>query len=283
MYANFGDLGMAVKDLLETYQAKVNDNKNISSIADMQRFVESYPQFKAMSTNVSKHVAVMSELSRLVDEHALMDLSVLEQDMACTNDHSSQLEELRAKLRDGNVSNVDAVRLVMLYALRYETLSGNQIRQMKTILEERGVRASDIAALDSLMQYAGASKRAGDLYGNQSLGARLTQLRKGLVGVQNVYTQHKPTLSGILEAATKNKLKEALFPCVSGPANREKPRTVVVFMIGGITYEEAAAVAAVNEANPDVQVVLGGSCVHNSKSFLAELEQLGMASAAGYK
>ena len=35
----------------------------------MQRFVESYPEFKKFATNVSKHVAVMSELARLVDAH----------------------------------------------------------------------------------------------------------------------------------------------------------------------------------------------------------------------
>ena len=33
----------------------------------MQRFVDQYPEFRRMSGNVSKHVAVVHELSRIVD------------------------------------------------------------------------------------------------------------------------------------------------------------------------------------------------------------------------
>ena len=38
-------------------------NKQIDSIEDMQRFVESFPEFRHQSGNVSKHVALMSEES----------------------------------------------------------------------------------------------------------------------------------------------------------------------------------------------------------------------------
>jgi hypothetical protein len=39
---------------------------------------------------------------------------------------------------------------------------------------------------------------------------------------------------------------------------------VVVFFVGGVTYEEAASVAQFNAQNPSVQVVLGSNTVHNS-------------------
>merc|ERR1719146_81388 len=84
MYKNFGDIGGAVKELLNRYQTELKDNQNLSSITDMQNFVDKYPEFKAMSTNVSKHVAVIGELSRLVDQHKMMDVSHLEQELACT-------------------------------------------------------------------------------------------------------------------------------------------------------------------------------------------------------
>jgi vacuolar protein sorting-associated protein 45 len=41
-----------------------------------------------------------------------------------------------------------------------------------------------------------------------------------------------------------------------------------VFMIGGTTYEEAKMIAGVNESMPGVRIVLGGTTVHNSESFL---------------
>ena len=57
-----------------------------------QAFVENYPQFKKMSGTVSKHVTVVGELSRLVSEWNLLEVSEVEQELACQNDHSSALQ-----------------------------------------------------------------------------------------------------------------------------------------------------------------------------------------------
>jgi len=56
-----------------------------------QAFIETYPAFKKMSGTVSKHVTVVSELSRLVGAHCLMDVSECEQELACHGDHSQSL------------------------------------------------------------------------------------------------------------------------------------------------------------------------------------------------
>ncbi len=48
------------------YAPREQSHENIETIADMKNFVENYPQFRAMSGTVSKHVSVVGELSRLV-------------------------------------------------------------------------------------------------------------------------------------------------------------------------------------------------------------------------
>lgn len=58
-------------------------------LSSPQAFVDNYPQFKKMSGTVSKHVTVVGELSRLVSERQLMEVSEVEQDLACENDHSN--------------------------------------------------------------------------------------------------------------------------------------------------------------------------------------------------
>jgi hypothetical protein len=45
--------------------------------------------------------------------------------------------------------------------------------------------------------------------------------------------------------------------------------TVVVFIIGGSTYEEAAKVAALNLVEGNPRIVLGGTMVLNSKRWVA--------------
>ena len=54
-----------------------------------------------MSGTVSKHVTIVGELSRLVQDKSLLDVSEVEQDLACQNDHSSALQvQNHAKLEE---------------------------------------------------------------------------------------------------------------------------------------------------------------------------------------
>lgn len=45
-----------------------------------------------MSGTVAKHVAVISELSSLVAKRNLLEVSEMEQELACQNQHSQQLQ-----------------------------------------------------------------------------------------------------------------------------------------------------------------------------------------------
>ena len=92
MYMNFGDLGGNIKEYVEQYQSKTKSTASIESIADMKRFVEDYPEFRKLSGNVSKHVTLVGELSRRVAEDSLLDVSELEQSLACNDNHASDLK-----------------------------------------------------------------------------------------------------------------------------------------------------------------------------------------------
>jgi hypothetical protein len=48
----------------------------------MKRFVEEYPEFRKLGGNVSKHVALVGELSRLVEENKLLEIGEVEQGLA---------------------------------------------------------------------------------------------------------------------------------------------------------------------------------------------------------
>ena len=96
---------------------------------------------------------------------------------------------------------------------------------------------------------------------------------KGLKGVENVYTQHSPLLETTLQNLIKGKLKEGSYPFIEGGGTtRDKPQDVVVFIVGGATYEEAKMVAGINASSPGVRVVLGGTTVHNAGTFLDEVD-----------
>jgi vacuolar protein sorting-associated protein 45 len=104
LYNNFGDLGANVKAYVNEYQSKsftTGSGRNtpsgpsvgnrIETIADMKKFVEEYPEFRKLGGNVSKHVALIGELSRLVEIKRLLEVSELEQSLACSENHRDDL------------------------------------------------------------------------------------------------------------------------------------------------------------------------------------------------
>ena len=280
-HANFGDLGAAVKSLLDEYQRFSKKNENITSIEDMQAFLERYPDFRSKSINVSKHVAVISELSRLTDVCQLLDISELEQEVSCANDHSLHKQELAARIRNPKVKSADKLRLALLYLLRYE--SYNEAREIKGMLQDKGLSGQQLALLDAVLAYAGDARRAAGLFNSGGLMSKMAKTFSSAVqGAQNVYTQHQPLLMSTLDALAKGKIKDSVFPPVSTPGATggaggaaARPAEVLVFIVGGATFEEATKVAEFNAGpaatNGGMRVLLGGSCVHNSASFLREI------------
>ncbi|XP_062516696.1 vacuolar protein sorting-associated protein 45-like [Corticium candelabrum] len=273
MYANFGEIGAAIKTLVDQFQDKQKSQAQIETIADMKAFVENYPAFRKMSGTVSKHVAVVGELSKKVMERHLMEVSELEQQLACQSDHSGALQRLKQLLAKENVTSIDAMRLVLLYALRYERHSSNDVQGLHELLSRRGVPANYRRLVSSIIEYGGKNRRGSDLFGTQNPLSFTKKFFKGLKGVENVYTQHRPLLVEILDSLVKGKLKDAQFPFVKDFQLKERPQDIIVFMVGGTTYEEAMAVASLNKTLQGVKIVLGGTTVHNCKSFFEEVAQ----------
>ncbi|XP_066530962.1 vacuolar protein sorting-associated protein 45 [Hoplias malabaricus] len=272
LYLNFGEIGTNIKNLMEDFQKKKpKGQQKLESITDMKAFVDNYPQFKKMSGTVSKHVTVVGELSRLVSERQLMEVSEVEQELACQNDHSSAQQNVRRLLQNPRVSELDAVRLVMLYALRYERHSSSILPSLLEELNRRGVSEKYRKTVQAMIDYGGKRVRGSDLITPTDAVAITKQFFKGLKGVENVYTQHQPLLHDTLDQLIKGRLKDSQFPYLGPSSLRDRPQDIIVFIIGGATYEEALTVYNLNRTMPGVRIVLGGTTIHNTKSFLEEV------------
>ena len=93
MYLNLGDLGAAIKLYVDEYQSRHKSSMmQIDSISDMKKFMEEYPEFRRLAGNVSKHVALVSELSRRVDKEGLLEAGELEQSLAVADNHNADLK-----------------------------------------------------------------------------------------------------------------------------------------------------------------------------------------------
>ncbi|KAA8914847.1 Sec1-like protein [Sphaerosporella brunnea] len=274
MFLNFGDLGGNIKEYVDQYQTKTKSNMNIESIADMKRFVEEYPEFRRLSGNVSKHVTLVGELSRMVEKDNLLEVSELEQSLACNDSHAADLKTLQRMLQSP-IPVQNKVRLVALYSLRYERHPQNALPVLLDLLGVGGAPQRSIQSIKNLLTYISSLQRQEDLFESESIFSRARSGFKGLKGVENVYTQHSPRLEQTLNSLVKGRLRETTHPFVEGSPNaREKPQDIIVFIVGGATYEEAKLVAQINATAPGIRIVLGGTTMLNSSSFLEEIDEV---------
>ncbi|KAL0323278.1 UNVERIFIED_CONTAM: Vacuolar protein sorting-associated protein 45 [Sesamum angustifolium] len=251
----------------------------VNCAEDMAKFVDNYPEYRKMHGNVSKHVTLVTEMSRIVEERKLMLVSQTEQDLACNGGQGAAFEAVTNLLNNEHVSDIDRLRLVMLYALRYEKESPVQLMQLFNKLHPLlpSISLGCLLSLSTLVQFllkqAGVDRRTGDLYGSRDLFNYALNMARGLKGVENVYTQHQPLLSQIMESVVKGRLRDVDYPYVGNHFQQARPQDVIIFIVGGTTYEEARAVALQNSTNSGIRFILGGSAILNSKRFLKDLEE----------
>ncbi|CAJ0954211.1 unnamed protein product, partial [Mesorhabditis belari] len=274
--ANFGEIGQSIKQLMEQFQSKAQIHKNVESIADMKSFVEEYPQFKKMSGTVSKHVSIVGELSRLVAANNLLEVSELEQSIVVDGDHTTCLDRVRNHLVNKQTTVLNATRLVLLYALRFEQHQNNDIDGVVALLRSKEPAAASLVRV--LLRFGGASRRKNDLFGSQSAVEMTKRFIKGLKGVENVYTQHTPYLTQIIESIARGRFNENVYPKHTASQYSARVDNIIVFVIGGATYAELAQVRAANERRNQAggpSVLLATTHMLNAQSFIDQLREMG--------
>jgi len=173
------------------------------------------------------------------------------------------------------------------YSLRYEKEKDvhQNLSKFTKYLLVRGLPEEDVKLVSEVLRYGGAVRRSEqlDIFDKKDF---LTLIRKtidkGLTGVTNIYTQHKPLLYRTIGDMLRGKLSEEAFPFLEGTPTKERPQQILIFMIGGITFEEACCVNEINNTPPSstnptlgyAKILLGGTTILNSRSFLQGLKDL---------
>lgn len=144
-----------------------------------------------MSGTITKHVVVIGELSTQVSKQQLLEISELEQEISCRADHSAQLQvtfifytyivycsnrsdfqnlpffyhfqRVKKLVADERTSLKNALRLIILYSLRYERHANCDTVGLLNLLKTRG---GQVHVVPRILEYAGQHARQGDLFNN---------------------------------------------------------------------------------------------------------------------
>lgn len=191
-------------------------------------------------------------------------------------------QNVQRLIQSPSVTADNKVGLVALYALRYEKHPSNSLPMLVDLLSaaggvpaHRAELVSKILTYHSSLQQSQAAGGIVDIFESTGIFGGARDRFKGLKGVENVYTQHSPLLETTLQNMIKGRLRDQQHPFVEGGGStRDKPQDIIIFMIGGVTYEEAKMVAGINASSPGIRVVLGGTTVHNATTFLEEVDEV---------
>ena len=158
MHLNFGDVGMAVKDLVDRVSADHMTVKGFDTIEDIAAFVDHLPDATEQQGLTAKHVTIMGALSKEVEERSLMAVSGVEQDVCCqASSPAAHYEAVAGIVRNGRVRAMDKARLVLLYAFRYEQEAPQEVSTLFSAME---TAAGADAALMDTMRYLRKSTAA---------------------------------------------------------------------------------------------------------------------------
>lgn len=279
MYLNFGDLGDKVKAYVSNYKSKTKSNAQLSTIEDIKQFIEKFPEFKKLSGNVSKHMAIVSELDRQLQLRRIWDVSEVEQNVSVHTEHVQDFQDVLKLIQDPLLDSYYKLKLACIYSLRHENSA--KLKDIASALEG-STSPEDLNFyhqfthwFDSRLNKTSTGKDKDDLI--SELTKKFNTRMGSRHGADNVFMQHMPDLSTLLTELSKNSLPKDKYPTLKQDNTVSPVQDVIIFMVGGVTLEEARVVHQFNETmrhRGNMRVIIGGTTILNTKSFIEDIKSM---------
>lgn len=204
---DFGEVANNIKMLIEELnKEQVLFDKKTETIDDLKKLIDLLPEKKKQSAEITKHTNIIYELTDLMHKKYLLEISSLEQEIACNNNKKDQFTKLTAIIKNHLYSHLDKARVCLLYAFRYE--GDPTIKQLVGLMEQNNLKEW-IEFIDYILAFAGGEKRRLDVLSNRDfLSKSKSMLFQAFKNIPNVYTQHMSYLGNVLNRIIKGDDKD---------------------------------------------------------------------------
>jgi hypothetical protein len=236
--------------LNERAQQRIEEPNQIADV------VRAAGQFQETFTTMSHHTSIITSMNEIVQREGLIDIGELEQNIVTIDDANGQCERL---LRLRNLSSEIVERLLILYALRYEGRGEEQIERLCQGFPEH------VSIMRAAITSCGSRKRGTDdqfvtRHGFTQFINDIQSLRESV----RTLDQHRCQLGSIIERIKRGTLEAGQYPFVGRRVEGHRVRRLMVFYVGGATYKEMRCAVETT----DLEVVIGGTTIHNAMSFI---------------
>lgn len=261
-YRFLADLGPAASKLTEeTIKLNKIAQSNSTDPEQLINSINATVKFQEKYSIAKEHVAIINAINGKVMSSGLIAASEVEQAIASGDDPVLHCSEIVRLATENVVPKENILRLAMLFSLRYEGRAQEQMQQIQQLV---GLDGANLMKL--ILMYSGQQQRGNEvIFPNKtSLQKIFSDIRKICDASQNLLTQYKPLVTDIIRRIRSGQLDEDNYPFVGGQASN--PTKVVIFYVGGATYEEARV--AYEQSGSDMDIIIGGTYVHSPQSFI---------------
>ena len=272
-FADYGTVANAVQQEADKLKNENDMLNKESSIEELRKIIDQLPEKKKESMAITKHYKLFYSISEYVTKHKLMDLSKIEQDISVNDNKKEQYNQIVQIIADPKVQHLDKCKLYLLYMLRYE--NDSSVNNLKNIMIENKL-GDWVSYGDALLKYAGKQKRSLDCFQDKDILSKGKKFIMNALGQgnENAFMQHISYLNGIVERLLKGRSREnETFNINLNSMNEPKVNNLIIFVFGGITFEETRDLTLLGN-QLGVNIICGGTNIINSKSFLAEMSMI---------
>lgn len=117
LISEIGDVAGFAREEVDKIKSK---NEKTETIEDMKKLIESIPQKKKDSAQLTKHVSIIGELVDLYEKNKLIEISNLEQDIAVEQSKDKHYKEVCEVIESNKIHFYEKLKLAILFAFRYE-------------------------------------------------------------------------------------------------------------------------------------------------------------------
>ena len=259
-FADYGTVANAVQQEADKLKNENDMLNKESSIEELRKII-------------TKHYKLFYSISEYVTKHKLMDLSKIEQDISVNDNKREQYNQIVQIIADPKVQHLDKCKLYLLYMLRYE--NDSSVNNLKNIMIENKL-GDWVSYGDALLKYAGKQKRSLDCFQDKDILSKGKKFIMNALGQgnENAFMQHISYLNGIVERLLRGRSREnETFNINLNSMNEPKVNNLIIFVFGGITFEETRDLTLLGN-QLGVNIICGGTNIINSKSFLAEMSMI---------
>ncbi|KAJ0112352.1 hypothetical protein Patl1_00268 [Pistacia atlantica] len=200
------------------------------STRDMQKIVQSLPQYSEQVDKLSLHVEIAGNINQIIRDTGLRELGQLEQDLVFGDAGAKDVINFLRTKQDATPEN--KLRLLLIYACvypeKFEDDKASKLRQLARLSPE------DMKIINNMWLLAGSSnskKSSTDSFSLKFNGGQKTkQARKDRTGEEETWQLFRfyPMIEELIENIHKHDLPKNAYSCMNDPKQTAQEATPVL-------------------------------------------------------